>query len=244
MSWFIATNITSSVTIYEYINMAMLLIDKPKNITSHDVVYFLRKTTGIKKIGHAGTLDPMATGLLICAIEREYTKKLEDLTKNSQKTYIAEIFLGKETDTLDSEGEIISENIDIKPNLQEVKEILKKFQGKISQIPPIYSAIKINGKKAYDLARRGKEVKLKARNIEIYEIKLIKYKYPTLKIECKVSSGTYIRSLARDIGKKLKTGAYLSDLRRTKIGKFDIKNAYTIEEINKDNWKNLEINLY
>lgn len=220
--------------------MGLLLIDKPKNFTSHDVIAKLRKITGIKKIGHAGTLDPNATGLLICAITREYTKQLENLTKNTKKTYIAEITLGEERDTLDSEGQITSQN-SLRPNMEQVKKALEKFKGEISQVPPIYSALKIDGKKAYELARRGKNVEMKSRKITIYKNKLISYKYPVLELELEVSAGTYIRSIARDIGKELGAGAYLSNLRRTKIGEYNVTAAIELEDLTSDNWQNKQI---
>ncbi|MFH1287380.1 MAG: tRNA pseudouridine(55) synthase TruB, partial [bacterium] len=149
-----------------------LLINKPKGITSHDVIARLRRITNIKKIGHAGTLDPMAEGLLIVGIGRESTKKLGEIAKDTSKVYEAEIYLGKETDTYDAEGKVISEvecNVDDK----EIASVLKKFQGEIKQVPPIYSAIKIGGRKAYELARKGEKVQLEPRDVEIYDIKIL-----------------------------------------------------------------------
>jgi len=216
-----------------------LLIDKQKGITSHDVIYHLRKITGIKKIGHGGTLDPMATGLLIVGITREGTKHLGKITNNSSKSYLAEITLGAITSTDDGEGEIIKK-IDLPTNLKEknVLKVLNKFKGEINQKPPAYSAIKINGKKAYDLARSGKQVDLKTRKVNIYEVNLKSFKNNNIVVEFKVSSGTYIRSLARDIGKELKTGAYLSKLNRTQIGDFYLKNAVKLKELTDKNWQN------
>lgn len=213
------------------IRQMLLLIDKPKGITSHDVVSEVRRKTGIKKVGHGGTLDPNATGLLIIGVGRQSTKKLGDISRNKKKTYLAEITLGEERDTGDIEGVVLKKNKQIKPQLADIKNILNSFIGKQEQIPPIHSAIKIKGKKAYELARAGKKVKLEPRNITIYSSKLINYDYPTLEVEFEVSSGTYIRALARDIGRKLKTFAYLSALRRTKIGEYSIKNAQRLEEL-------------
>lgn len=218
--------------------MSFLLIDKPKNITSHDVIYKVRKITGIKKVGHAGTLDPNATGLLVIGVGRESTKKLHKMTTGFSKTYEAELTLGESRDTLDSEGKVTYKNSEVVPDLLEIKEVVKSFLGKQKQAPPLFSAIKIGGKKAYDLARRGKEVVLEARDIEITEIDIMQYKYPKLILNVTVSAGTYIRSLARDIGEKLKTGAYLSNLRRTKVGNFDISDAVLLEDMNTDNWEN------
>jgi tRNA pseudouridine55 synthase len=206
-----------------------LLIDKPKGITSHDVIYRVRKITGEKRVGHAGTLDPNATGLLIVGVGREFTKQLGELTTGTTKTYEAEIFLGATSTTEDSEG-VITQISDICPTEEEILKTLTKLEGEQSQIPSKFSAIKLQGKKAYELARKGIEVELEPRKVTIHSIKLREYNYPSLKIECEVSAGTYIRALARDIGEKLGTGAYLSNLRRTKIGTFDIKDAVTLED--------------
>jgi tRNA pseudouridine55 synthase len=222
--------------------MPFLIIDKPKGITSHDVVDHVRVITGEKKVGHAGTLDPNATGLLIVGIGRSATKKLGKLAKDTKKTYKAEIFLGEERDTDDVEGKILrqtqddKEGVTILPSLSSVKSVLKEFLGEQEQVPPKYSAIKVKGKKAYELARRGIKFKLKPRKITIYSIKLVDYKYPILKIQTEVSSGTYIRALARDIGKRLSCGAYLKALRRTRIGSYSIKNAVKLVSLRKGNW--------
>ncbi len=216
----------------------LLLIDKPKGITSHDVVDKIRKITGIKRVGHGGTLDPNATGLLIIGITREGTKKLGDISKNKTKEYIAEIYLGEVRSTDDEEGEIIDQrNLIKKPQKDKILNILDSFLGKQKQQPPVFSAIKVKGKKAYDLARKGKEVNLEERDIEIHSIELIDYSFPLLKIKTTVSSGTYIRAIARDVGEKLGTGAYLKNLRRTKIGEYTIDNAVELSKLSKDNWK-------
>jgi len=215
-----------------------LLIDKPKGVTSHDVVDKVREITGEARVGHAGTLDPNATGLLIVGVGREFTKRLGKIAKDTKKTYQAEIFLGEERDTDDAEGVVISKAKGfLPPSENEMRLILATFLGEQEQIPPVYSALKIKGKKAYELARAGRKVELKPRKIVIYSIKLIRYKYPSLKIEIVVSSGTYIRALARDIGKRLGCGAYLSNLRRTKIGNYGVSNAQKLENLNRDNWK-------
>ena len=215
-----------------------LLIDKPKGITSHDVVDEIRKITGERKVGHAGTLDPNATGLLLLAIGGESTKKLSGFL-GLKKEYLAVIHLGEVRDTDDSEGSIVNVDLDnnLIPDKDFVDKVLEGFKGEQLQTPPIYSAIKIHGKKAYELARKGKKVKLKPRKIVVYSIKLISYRYPLLKIGFLVSGGTYIRALARDIGKKLGCGAYLEDLRRTRIGDFSISDSVKLGELNKDNWK-------
>lgn len=210
----------------------LLLVDKPKGLTSHDVVDLVRKIKGERRVGHAGTLDPNATGLLIIGVGREDTKKLGDIAKNTKKTYVAEIFLGESRKGDDSEGEILQKiRVTREPSLAKVKSVVKNFLGKSFQSPPAYSAIKIKGKKAYELARKGKDVNLKKREITVYRAKIISYDFPILKVEFEVSSGTYIRALARDIGDGLKTKAYLKELRRTKVGKFDVKDSLAIDEI-------------
>ncbi len=207
-----------------------LLLDKPKGITSHDVVDEVRKITGERRVGHAGTLDPNATGLLIVGVGRDSTKKLGEITLNTKKTYEAEIFLGETRDTDDSEGRILRQN-SLRPRLEEIKYVLQFFVGEQMQMPPAYSAIKLKGKKAYELARAGKEVGLKPRKVTIYNIHLVSYDYPILKVTTEVSSGTYIRALARDLGEKLGCGAYLKELRRNKIGNFTVEQARTINQL-------------
>ncbi len=209
-----------------------LLIDKPKGITSHDVVDRVRKIAGERRVGHAGTLDPNATGLLIVGVGREYTKNLSRFLK-LDKEYEAEICLGEEREGDDSEGEIRDRLQVIGNKLiarKRLSVVLDSFTGRQMQTPPDYSAIKIKGKPAYKYARQGKSISssLNPRKITIYTIRLLKYKYPVLRIRTKVSSGTYIRALARDIGRKLGCGAYLSNLRRTKIGKYSVMNSVTL----------------
>lgn len=210
----------------------LLLIDKPKGMTSHDVVAIVRRTLKIKKVGHAGTLDPNATGLLVIGVGREDTKKLGEITKNTKKTYIAEVTLGEERDSDDIEGNITNKDSNLREiDVEKIKEALINSLGEIEQIPPVFSAIRINGKKAYQLARKGKSVVMKPRNVHIYKANLVSYNFPVINIEYEVSSGTYIRSLARDLGKTLGTYAYLSNLRRTKIGEFNIEDAQKLEEL-------------
>ncbi len=208
----------------------IVLIDKEKGVTSFDVVSKVRKITGIKRVGHGGTLDPNATGLLIVAIGREDTPKLGDISKNTTKIYLAEIILGEKRDTDDIEGKIVSENKNIIPTQDQINEILSKFVGEMEQIPPIYSAIKMNGRKAYDIARAGGTVQMKPRQVVIHKIYDVFYLYPKLVFRVEVSSGTYIRSLARDIGNELGTYGYLNNLRREKIGEYELKDALSILE--------------
>jgi tRNA pseudouridine55 synthase len=214
-----------------------ILINKPAGITSHDVVDKLREITKIKKIGHAGTLDPFATGLLILGIGREFTKKLSVFQKKN-KEYIATLKLGAESDTFDKEGKIVEKKVEKIPERKEIEEVLKSFLGEIEQIPPAFSAKKIKGKKLYELARKGIKVEPKPQKVKIYEISILEYNFPYLKIKVKCSSGTYIRSLANDIGKKLGCGAYVEDLIRTKIGEFSIENAVELSKLTPQNWKN------
>ncbi len=212
----------------------LLLIDKAKDWTSFDVVAkvrnLIKRFTGEKvKVGHAGTLDPMATGLLILATGKQ-TKRLNEL-QNLDKQYIAEITLGATTPSYDAETEI--EKIFPKEHITEekVKEVLKNFVGKQKQMPPAYSAKKIKGKKAYELARKGKEVNLQEVEIEIKNIEIVSLNLPdtiTIKVDC--SKGTYIRSLAHDIGKALDSGGYLTYLRRTKIGHYKVEESVSIEQ--------------
>lgn len=210
----------------------LLLIDKPKGITSHDVVDRVRRITGERRVGHAGTLDPNATGLLIVGVGREDTKKLGSITKDTSKTYEAEIFLGEERDTDDVDGKttLVSSGV-TQPKEADIKRVLKEFIGEQSQIPPAYSAIKINGRKSYDLARSGQTVVLEPRIVTIHSIKLLKYEYPILYIVCEVSAGTYIRTIAHDIGRKLGTYAYLKELRRTKVGEFSVDKAQSLQQL-------------
>jgi tRNA pseudouridine55 synthase len=214
-----------------------LLVNKPTTWTSHDVVGYLRKVTHIKKIGHAGTLDPFASGLLLVAIGREHTKRLDEF-KGLDKTYIATLRLGAVSDTFDSTG-VITNASDKDILRTEVEEILKNFVGEQSQVPPMYSAKKVNGKKLYKLARKGIEVERKPTLITIYELKILDYTYPLLRLKIHCSTGTYIRTLAHDIGEKLGVGAYCEQLERTNIGSFSGDNALPIKDFSRDNWKNL-----
>ncbi len=181
------------------------------------------------KVGHAGTLDPFATGLLIVGVGREATKRLDEF-KTMPKTYVATIKLGATSDTYDKTGQTTMHDTHstIQPNAKQIKKIVKSFIGKQSQIPPMFSAKKINGQRLYELARKGIEVERQPNEIEIYKIKILDYSWPFLKIEVQCSTGTYIRSLAHDIGQKLKTGAYCHELVRTKIGEYSLDKAINI----------------
>lgn len=210
--------------------MSLLLINKPRGITSHDVVDEVRRITGVKKVGHGGTLDPLAEGLLVVGVGREDTKKLGEITKNYPKTYQATIRLGATSTTDDKEGRITRLAAE-PPSEEKIQETVNSFRGKIMQTPPAFSAIKLKGKKAYEVARKGEVPELKEREIAIYRIKILGYSRPFLKVETEVSGGTYIRALARDIGKKLDVGAYLENLKRIKIGRFSLENAVSLEAL-------------
>jgi tRNA pseudouridine55 synthase len=211
----------------------VLIIDKPSGMTSFGVVARVRRVLSHKtnkrvKVGHTGTLDPFATGLMIIVVGVE-CKNASTYSK-LDKVYEATIRLGQTSSTGDPEGEII--NVSGRaPSADEVKSALKKYTGKIKQTPPIFSAIKIGGQRAYKLAREGKSVEMPERTVTIYELELINYSYPEIQIRVHVSSGTYIRSLAEDIGKDLSVGAYCYSLRRTKIGEFDIKDSRSLDDI-------------
>lgn len=217
----------------------MLLINKPQGPTSHDIVDEVRKITGIRKVGHAGTLDPFAEGLLILLVGREETRQQQKFM-GMDKVYEATFVLGEERDTGDLTGKPIGSKFPISDNQtpkEEIQKTLKKFTGDIEQVPSTYSAKKIRGKKAYELAREGKEVELKPKKVTVYKLELLDYKWPKLKIKTKVSSGTYIRALARDIGRELGVGAYVTELRRTKIGEYKLEDATTIDELKQENTK-------
>jgi tRNA pseudouridine55 synthase len=205
-------------------------INKPAGITSHTVVNKLRKHYGIKKIGHAGTLDPFATGVLILLVGRESTKRSQELMKQD-KIYRTKLKLGYISDTYDKDGVIQEYNIQKVPIRSEIDQIIASFIGEISQIPPMYSAIKINGKKMYELARKGQKVDIPPRLVNIYNITVLDYAYPYLTLDISCSSGTYIRSLGYDIGMKLGTGAYLEELERRQSGEYNIENCYTIDKL-------------
>lgn len=214
----------------------MLLIDKPSGWTSFDVVNYVRKQVAAAegkkpkntKVGHIGTLDPLATGLLVLLIGKEYTRKATVLSK-LDKTYEVELTLGQTSTTADGEGKLTAVS-DEMPEKTAVLAALEQFQGEIMQTPPAFSAMKIDGKRAYELARAGKEVKLEPRPVTIYAISDVIYTYPKLSFTCEVSSGTYIRSLAVDIGQALGTGAYMSALRRTRISSFSIDEAADVRQ--------------
>ncbi len=206
-----------------------LLIHKPSGPTSFDIIYQLRKITGIKKIGHAGTLDPFASGLLIIAIG-EATKVLRHYI-GMDKTYVATLRLGATSDTYDRTGEITNNQSSITNKITKTKieKVLKSFEGKQKQLPPMHSAKKVGGTRLYKLARKGEEIERKKIDIEVSDICMDSFKDDLLTITCTVSSGTYIRTLAHDIGQALGCGAYVEELKRTSIGDFALEDAITID---------------
>lgn len=218
---------------FDFKNGEVLIFDKPLEWTSFNVVgkirYKVCRYLGIKKlkVGHAGTLDPMATGLMVLCTGKA-TKKIEQL-QGTEKEYIADLKLGATTPSFDIETEedaqFPTEHIDLKS----IEETLLQFIGEIDQTPPIFSAVKVNGRRAYDMARKGEEVELRSKKITIKEIEVLDFKEQHLKLRVVCGKGTYIRSLARDIGSALNSGAYLTGLRRTRVGEFSVDKAYTIE---------------
>lgn len=214
----------------------ILVVRKEKGYTSRDVVNVVGKLLGTKKIGHTGTLDPMATGVLVLCMGSSL--KLVELLTNHDKEYVARIRLGIETDTLDITGNVLKEEKVPDITVRDVQEVLKRFIGKIRQRVPKYSAIKVNGKKLYEYAREGIEVELPVHEVEIYDLQLISdIKNNEFTIKCHVSKGTYIRSLVRDIGYELGTVATMIELERTRLGNFGIENAYTLEDIRGGNYQ-------
>lgn len=216
----------------------IILIDKPAGLSSFGVVARVRHRLSMEagkkvKVGHTGTLDPFATGLLILLANK--ATKLSNQFLKLDKWYEATICLGKTSTTGDPEGEITDQHVKVIPTFEEVKTVALKFVGKITQTVPVFSAVKINGQRAYQLARRGEAVSMPTRQIEIYTIEILSYNYPELVIRTHVSSGTYIRTLGEDIGKALGVGAYLTALRRTQVGDYQIENAVKLSDFMGEN---------
>lgn len=209
----------------------LLLINKPTGVTSHDVVALVRKEIRQKGVGHTGTLDPLAEGLLAICLGRA-TKVARYIT-GMKKTYEAEVSLGLRSTTFDAEGIDLSAKREAVPELSEddIATLLEKFRGRIKQQVPAYSAVQVDGERLYKVARKGGKVELPVRDIEVYDIDLIEYTEPTMKIRLTCSSGTYVRAIANDIGEKLGCGAYLSGLRRTQVGPFRLEDSLTSDEL-------------
>lgn len=218
---------------YDFLGGEVLLFDKDLEWTSFDLVNRVRNTLcrkmGIKKmkVGHAGTLDPLATGLLILCTGKS-TKKIESF-QEKEKEYVATLKLGATTPSFDMETEEDTKRDTSHITLEKIEEAIELFRGETEQIPPVFSAVKVKGKRAFDYARSGEEVKLRARKIVISNIEIESFELPYLKIKVACSKGTYIRALARDIGEQLKCGAYLTELRRTRIGEYKVEDAFKVE---------------
>lgn len=207
----------------------LILINKPKGITSFKLVHIIKKKLNVKKAGHCGTLDPLASGLMIVLVGK-YTK-IQDKFMKQDKTYYAEIKMGLKTDSGDLDGNIISQSNWEHVTQEKIKEVCKSFIGNQKQIPPMYSALKVNGKKLYELARKGITIERKPREITIYDIDLINFNKDVFSIRVKCSSGTYIRTLAEDIGTKLNTDTVLNNLVRENVGNFKLSDAINIDDI-------------
>jgi tRNA pseudouridine55 synthase len=210
----------------------ILIINKPQGYTSHDIVNIVKKALNTPKVGHTGTLDPNATGVLPILIGKA-TKVSKYLIEHN-KTYVAELALGEKSSTGDTEGEIIEKKKVPLLNEEQIKQVLKSFEGKQMQTPPIYSSIKINGKKAYEYARKGQNIQLEPRPIEIMKISFIKFENNVLKYEVQCSKGTYIRVLCEDIAERLGTVGLMKNLCRTRVNEFDIEDSCKIEQIAKE----------
>lgn len=213
-----------------------LLIDKPAGMTSHDVIARLRRLTGISRIGHAGTLDPFATGLLIVGVGRGATKRLGEFLGQS-KEYVGTAVLGATSDTQDGTGAVILLPDPVMPTETALRNAMAAFLGPQKQLPPMYSAKKIGGQKLYDLARKGLEVERRPADIVIERLELDSYVPPHFTFTVRCSSGTYVRTLAHDIGAAVGTGAYLEALRRTVIGDISVERAVTLDQLGPDDWQ-------
>ena len=209
-------------------DFGLIIVDKPVGPTSHQVVSIVRRGTGIRKVGHAGTLDPRASGVLILCLGA--ATRLSEYLSVAPKRYQAVVRFGVATRTYDAEGEVLRETGNV-PTRKEVEVALPNFMGDIQQVPPPYSAIKIGGKKAYEMAREGEDPELEPRDVTIYDLKASSYKPPDLTLEIECSAGTYIRSLAHDLGERLSTGAHLAALRRVKAGPFSIEDAVPLPKL-------------
>jgi tRNA pseudouridine55 synthase len=216
----------------------ILIIDKPKGVTSHDIVDFIRKRFQVKKVGHAGTLDPLATGLLIVLLGK-FTKRSGEFI-NHDKEYQACLTLGIATDTFDEFGQVIKRDRWAGYNLQHVEQVFSQFRGRIRQIPPMFSALKYKGKRLYEFARQGVEVDRCEREVDIYKLKIIKFKLPHIYFVVSCSKGTYIRVLCVDIAKELGSVGYMSELRRIKSGPFTINQAIDFDNLHYFSAKRLQ----
>jgi tRNA pseudouridine55 synthase len=207
----------------------VLVVDKPVGMTSHDVVEAVRRGTGIRRAGHTGTLDPRASGVLVILVGPAV--RLSEYVSASDKRYQAIIRLGSTTDTFDSEGKFVQQSQPVNVTEEQFEQILKNFEGEIEQTPPPFSAVKVGGRRAYDMARQGEEVELAPRKIQVHHLEVLEWAPPEVVVDVHCSSGTYVRSLANDIGVQLGTGAYLVGLRRTKSGRFSLRDATPLRKL-------------
>lgn len=213
----------------------IIIVNKPQGFTSQDVVSKIKKILNEKKAGHTGTLDPLATGVLPVLLGN--STKLSKYLIEHDKTYVAKIHLGQKTETGDNEGKVIEEKGVLELSVSKVEDILNSFLGKQKQLPPMYSAIKVNGKKLYEYARNGETADIPEREIEVYSISLISFVNNEIEFEAKVSKGTYIRTLCEDIAKALGTVGFMTKLQRTVVDRFKIEDSYTFEQIEKGEYK-------
>ena len=207
----------------------VLVIDKPTGMTSHDVVNVVRRGTDIRRAGHTGTLDPRASGVLVVLVGPAV--RLSEYISASDKRYQAIIRMGTATDTYDAEGAFTREEVTVDVTEEQFETELKKFEGEVEQTPPAYSAVKVNGRKAYEMARKGEEVELEPRMIQVHHLEVLEWATPEVVVDVHCSSGTYIRSLANDLGEVLGCGAYLVGLRRTKNGRFSLRDSVPLRKL-------------
>ncbi len=213
----------------------VLNIDKPPGITSHDVVHRVRRLSGARRVGHAGTLDPLATGVLLLAVGR--TTRLIEYLVGQQKMYLATVKLGQETNTFDAEGEVVAERPYRHITAAHLQDALPQFQGRIQQRPPLYSAIKQNGQPLYKLARQGKTPHIPTREVIIHQLELLDFEPPRANLRVVCGSGTYIRSLAHDLGRALGCGGHITALRRAAVGDFSVAQAVPLADLTAENWQ-------
>lgn len=204
------------------------IVDKPVGPTSHNIVTLVRRGTGVRKVGHAGTLDPRASGVLILCLGP--ATRLSEYLSTSSKRYEAVVRFGTATQTYDAEGPVLRQTEAV-PTLEEIQAVLPEFRGEIEQVPPPFSAIKVRGKKAYELARAGQDVQLEPRTVTIHLLRILEYQPPDLLLDVECTAGTYIRSLAHDLGARVSTGAYLASLRRTRAGPFSLEDAVPLPKL-------------
>lgn len=214
----------------------VLSVDKPGGISSHDVVSRIRRLSGVRRVGHAGTLDPLATGVLVVCVGR--TTRLVEYLMGQPKWYEATVHLGQSTDTYDAEGEVVVERPYAHLTSSQIFHALHQFQGDIQQIPPMYSAVKKGGQPLYKLARQGLEVERAARSVTVYQLELTRVSLPEIHLRVHCSTGTYIRSLAHDLGEVLGCGGHIAALRRTAVGKFDVQTAVLLSDLTVENLEN------